>query len=82
MITLLLSATLIYVIGVFGVTMFGNVPLNEQLAKFSISTATESEIIKMRIAFEKPWNAYHTIRTIASILSFGLTILSIIRGKF
>lgn len=78
---LLLSATLIYFIGVFGVTIFGNVPLNEQLANFSISTATEAEISAMRQTFEKPWNTYHTIRTIASIISFGLAILSLIKQK-
>jgi uncharacterized membrane protein len=79
---LLLSASLIYVIGVFGVTIFGNVPLNEQLANFSISNSTESEISAMRKVFEKPWNTYHTIRTIASIVAFGLAILSIIKSKY
>ena len=77
----LLSSTLIYVVGVFAVTIFGNVPLNEQLAKFSILTATTNEIAAMRKAFEKPWNTYHTIRTIASVISFGLAILSIIKNK-
>lgn len=78
---LLLSATLIYTIAVFGVTIFGNVPLNEQLAKFAISTATTNEIAAMRKAFEKPWNLYHNIRTIASIISFSLAILSLVNQK-
>jgi uncharacterized membrane protein len=72
---------IIYFVGVLGVTMLCNVPLNEQLAKFSISTATSNEISAMRKSFERPWNAYHTIRTIASIVSFGLTILSIIKSR-
>ena len=78
----ILTATLIYFVGVFGVTMFCNVPLNEQLAKFDISTATTNEIASMRQSFEKPWNSYHSIRTIASVISFGLTILSILKSKF
>ena len=78
---LFLSSLLIYVIGVFAVTIFGNVPLNEQLARFLVSTATINEITDMRKAFEKPWNNFHTIRTIASIISFSLLILSIIKTK-
>jgi uncharacterized membrane protein len=74
-------AMAIYFIGVFGVTMFFNVPLNEQLAKFSLSTASQNEISAMRELFEKPWNRYHAIRTILSILSFGLTILSVLKQK-
>lgn len=78
---LMLAAMIIYFIGVFGITMFCNVPLNEQLAKFLISSALANDISTMRQTFEKPWNSYHTIRTIASIISFGLTILSIIKQK-
>jgi uncharacterized membrane protein len=78
---LMLSATLIYFIGVFGVTIFCNVPLNNQLDNFSIVNAKSNEIAKMRKAFEKPWNAYHIVRTIAAVISFGLAILSIIKNK-
>jgi uncharacterized membrane protein len=78
---LMISAMIIYFIAVFGVTMFGNVPLNETLAKFPISSALENDISIMRQTFEKPWNNYHTIRTIASIISFGLAILSILTQK-
>ena len=78
---ILLMATLVYVIGVFGITIFGNVPLNERLAKFTISTATSNEIITMRKAFENPWNIYHTVRTIASVIVFSLVILSVMKIK-
>lgn len=78
---LLLSATLVYFIGVFGVTVFYNVPLNEQLANFSISTATESKLSAMRVVFENSWNKYHTTRTVASIVAFSLTILSLLKQK-
>jgi uncharacterized membrane protein len=75
------GAMIIYFVGVFGVTIFCNVPLNEQLAKFPVLTATQQEISLMRQAFEKPWNTYHTVRTLAAIISFGLTIFAITRQK-
>jgi uncharacterized membrane protein len=78
---LMLSSMIIYFIAVFGITMFCNVPLNEQLAKFPVSSALANDISAMRQTFEKPWNTYHTIRTIGSIISFGLAILSILTQK-
>ena len=78
---LLLSASLVYFIGVFGVTVCCNIPLNEQLANFQISTATESEISVMRKTFEHSWNTWHRIRTVAAIAAFGLTILSLLKQK-
>lgn len=77
----LLSAAITYFLGVFGVTIFGNVPLNNELAKFSIDSATENEIVLMRKTFEATWNKYHFIRTVASIAAFTLTIISFIRQK-
>jgi len=78
---LFIGAMIIYFVGVFGITIFCNVPLNEQLAKFPILHATQHEISSMRQTFEKPWNTYHTVRTFAAILSFGLTILAITKQK-
>jgi len=77
----LLGATVIYFIGTFGVTIFFNVPLNDRLAKFPILMATADESSAMRQAFEKPWNTYHTIRTVAAVVAFGLAILSVFRQK-
>jgi uncharacterized membrane protein len=76
----LAAATAIYAIAVFGITVVGNVPLNEQLDKFVIASASPEEISAMRNLFEKPWNNYHTTRTIASILSFVLAILSLLKS--
>jgi len=60
---LLLFATIIYIVGTFGVTVAGNVPLNDQLAKADISAAHDA-----RNRFEKPWNRLHTIRTVAGVI--------------
>ncbi|MBC7935391.1 MAG: DUF1772 domain-containing protein [Rhizobacter sp.] len=78
---LLLFATIIYTVAVVGVTLFCNVPLNEQLSKFNVTAATQNEIAGMRALFEKPWNRYHTIRTVAAAFAFVLTILSLLKGK-
>lgn len=78
---LLTAASLVYFIGVFGVTVCYNVPLNDQLANFQISTATESEISAMRKTFEASWNTWHRIRTIASIVAFSLAVLSLFKQK-
>jgi uncharacterized membrane protein len=72
---LILGAAILYVIGVVGITILFNVPLNETLAEFNMEEASPGEVSAMRLLFEKPWNAFHMIRTIASVISFALTIL-------
>jgi uncharacterized membrane protein len=73
---ILLAATLIYVIGTFGVTILGNVPLNDALAKFNMQSASIEDISRQRIKFEGPWNKLHTIRTIAGIICLILVIIA------
>ena len=69
-----LGTALIYGIGSFGVTMFGNVPLNNALANLNLTTANEAAIKVARLAFEKPWNNLHLIRTIATIIGLILAV--------
>ncbi|MGC4232922.1 MAG: DUF1772 domain-containing protein [Niabella sp.] len=76
---LLLSATAVYIIGVFGVTILGNVPLNNMLERFNMDSATQQDIFSLRKRFETPWNKLNLIRTIAAVLSFLLAILSVIK---
>jgi len=77
----LLSATILYVIGVFGVTIFGNIPLNNMLEHFNINTASPQELLSLRERFENPWNKLNLIRTVAAILSFLLAVLSLLKIK-
>ena len=77
----ILIAMLIYMIGVFGVTIFVNVPLNNRLASFNISAASERELFGMRAIFEKRWNTFHLIRTIASVAAFVLSIITLTKIK-
>jgi uncharacterized membrane protein len=74
---LLLAATAIYIIGTFGVTMAGNVPLNEALDKFNLQAATAEEIARQRVQFEIPWNRLHAIRTVCSFVSLVLVLIAL-----
>lgn len=73
---LLLSATVLYAIAVFGVTMLGNVPLNNMLERFNIHTASSQELLSLRERFEVPWNRLNLIRTVGAIVSFLLPVVS------
>lgn len=77
----LLLASLSYLIGVFGVTVFVNVPLNEQLDKFDLANSTPAMIKQMREKFENRWNFFNNIRTVFSLLSTVLTICACIYNK-
>jgi uncharacterized membrane protein len=77
----MLAATLIYVAGVFGVTVAGNVPLNNALDKADLSAATKEEQTRYRLAFEKPWNRLNTVRTAAAIAALVLVIAGILAGR-
>ncbi len=72
----LLAATVIYLIGTFGVTIFGNVPLNNRLDRFDLQMASEAEIAVQRAGFERRWNNLNTIRTVSSTLAIMLVIIS------
>ncbi|KAA2243257.1 DUF1772 domain-containing protein [Chitinophaga agrisoli] len=76
---LLVAATLIYIVGGFGLTMVGNVPLNNGLDAFSINGATPEALAAQRLKFEGPWNSLHTVRTIACIVSLVLVVIACIR---
>lgn len=75
----LLAASLVYAIGVFGVTAVVNVPLNEALSQFDLSSASPEALAAQRLAFEGRWNQWNTVRTVASILSLVLVILACLK---
>jgi uncharacterized membrane protein len=62
-------ACLLYVGGGFLLTVFVNVPLNEQLA--SVATdASPGELARARAGYEGPWNFWNSVRTMFSFLAF------------
>ena len=74
----LLGATLVYLVGTFGVTIWGNVPLNDMLDTLNLSEITETEIIEFRSNYEKKWNMWHWVRTVFSVISFLLMLAGVI----
>lgn len=71
---LILGAALVYLIAVFGVTILGNVPLNDMLDKFDLGAANAGELKTLRDRFEISWNKFHFIRTIGCVVSLLLTL--------
>lgn len=63
---LLLTASLLYIVFTFGVTVGGNVPLNDKLTKASLS-ASAADLHTARTDFEDPWNRLHALRTFTAI---------------
>lgn len=78
---LVLAATIIYLIGVFGVTAFGNVPLNNALNNLNIDKLNAAELKNFRNYYEVYWNKYHTIRTLSNMISFILILITIFIKK-
>ena len=68
----MLAAAVIYLIGTFAVTVFGNVPLNNRLDRFELKSASEAETTKQRADFERRWNNFNTVRTVSSALAIIL----------
>lgn len=78
---LLLTSAIIYLIGTFGVTAFGNVPLNNELDALDIKALNITELKNFRDYYESSWNQYHNIRTLSNMISFILLLISIFIQK-
>ncbi len=62
-------ACVLYIGGGFLLTMFANVPMNEQLAAVD-PDAPARVLAEARDAFEGPWNFWNGVRTVFSSLAF------------
>ncbi|MDG1440910.1 MAG: DUF1772 domain-containing protein [Flavobacteriales bacterium] len=67
-----------YWIGAFGVTVVGNIPLNELLDKTSLDSISLEEAKVLRTSIEVKWNNLNLIRSISSGVSFVLLVVSFI----
>ncbi|WP_319480232.1 DUF1772 domain-containing protein [uncultured Draconibacterium sp.] len=72
-------ATILYFIGVMGVTIIGNVPLNNALEALQIESMTPEQMDEFRKGFESKWNRLNIIRTISSTLAFLLLVIACAR---
>ena len=73
---LILASALLYILGVIGVTMMFNVPLNNGLAGADAASANAGAIWS---AFYGSWQMWNHIRTVAGTLSLILLILAVAR---
>jgi uncharacterized membrane protein len=79
---LLLIATVIYLVGVMGVTFLGNIPLNNVLDSFKLDGATADAIATQRANFERTWVTLNMIRTLSSFSAIVLVIIACVyRGE-
>ena len=73
---LFISAFIIYWVGAFGITVFGNIPLNEILNETILETLSLEQLKSLRTTIEVKWNNLNLIRAISSGLTFVLLIFS------
>ena len=62
-------ACALYIGGGFLLTVFVNVPLNEQLARVGADVSA-GELVRARAEYEGPWNFWNGVRTVSSTLAF------------
>ena len=74
---LTLLASITYLAGTFGVTAFGNVPLNNELDVLKITEISTEKINEFRKYYESNWNRLHRIRTVFSVISFLLLLVAV-----
>jgi uncharacterized membrane protein len=74
---LLLAASITYMLGTVGITVLGNVPLNNALDAIDLSHMGIDQLSKFRQNYELKWNKLHMIRTVFSVLSFILSLLAV-----
>ena len=72
---LFLLSTLVYVLGVFLITILGNIPLNELLENTDLEKISLTELSDLRGKIENKWNNFNLIRTVSSFISFLLLVI-------
>jgi uncharacterized membrane protein len=70
----MLAGGLIYVIGMFVVTMYFNVPLNDALAAVDPASAGDTPVWARYL---KEWNLWNHVRTVASLVGTVLFIYAL-----
>jgi uncharacterized membrane protein len=76
---LLVVAAGLHIIGANGVTVVGNIPLNDKLDKLDVNQLSEAEADQIRNEFQgqgKPWMQFHNIRTLAEMGATALVFIA------
>jgi uncharacterized membrane protein len=77
---LVIVAAIVHWIGMMGVTVFGNIPINNLLDTTDLGTANASELTRLREAFQGTWVRLNNVRTAAAILALVLLLIHGLRG--
>ncbi len=77
---LIISATILYILGIMAVTIAGNIPLNNSLESLQIESMSIEQMETFRSGFENKWNALNLIRTVCSAVSFLLLIIACLQN--
>ena len=73
--TLILLGALVYLLGCFAVTVFGNVPMNEALARMELSD--EATRTYWTGTYLPRWTRWNSVRTLACALSAALVLFGL-----
>ncbi len=73
----LIGGAIFYFVGTFLVTIFGNVPLNDQLATAS---ATDPEAVKLWMHYLDRWTMWNHVRTVAAMAAALLYTVGLIQS--
>lgn len=72
-----LAGAVLYLVGTFGTTIAGNVPLNERLAEVDASDAQSTAVWR---AYLDRWTRLNTLRTVAAVLAAVLLLAGRLSG--
>lgn len=75
---LLVAAALLHILGVNGVTIGGNLPLNDRLEKLDVNRLSEPEAERVRTEYHgagATWMRWHAVRTLAAITATALIFI-------
>lgn len=75
---LVFAAGFLFLVGTIGVTMVGNVPLNDELVPLDPQDASAQEIWRDYLV---NWTRWNTVRTVAPALAAAALIWQLVRGR-
>ena len=71
---LMTLAGAIYIVGVIGITAFGNVPLNEALDTIEVNTATDEHLSLKWQQYFTTWTRFNHVRTCLAYIAASLAM--------
>ena len=72
---LVVLLSVIYLLGVHGVTLAVHIPLNNHVQKVAIEELNDEAIKRERVKFERKWNVFNNIRTSISVSATLLLLI-------